>query len=165
MVCYFFPQPDCNYLLNALHAANELKAAMAALSKQWQLRKQWANELYLNIGLNEGEEWFGTYHTATNVEFTVLGDTINHAGRLSDFARHGAVWVTKNLIGKLTPEGRRSIRYGIRRTNAEGRDMWIPATYSRLSNLIDLDNEKYEKFRVIATMAIAKVTEITRQEE
>ena len=164
MVSYFFPQPDCNYLLNALHAADELKDAMAALSKQWQLRKQWVNELYLNIGVNEGEEWFGTYHTATNVEFTVLGDTINHAGRLSDFARFGSVWVTKNLMGKLTPEERSGIRFGIRRANADDREIWIPATYSRLSNLIDLNDGKYEKFRDIATLAIAEITEIARNE-
>jgi adenylate cyclase len=162
MVSYFFPQPDCSYLLNALDAADELKSAMAALSKEWQLRKQWINELYLNIGLNEGEEWFGTYHTATNVEFTVLGDTINHAGRLSDYARFGSVWVTKNLIGKLTPEERQNISFGIRRTTAENRGLWIPATYSRISNLIDLNDGKYEKFRDIATLAITEVTEIDR---
>ncbi len=95
----------------------------------------------------------------------MLGDTINHAGRLSDYARFGSVWVTKNLIGKLTPEERQNIRFGIRRTNAEGREMWIPATYSRLSNLIDLNNGKYEKFRDIATLAIAEVTEIAREEK
>ena len=164
MVSYFFPQPDCDYMMNAVHAADELKRAMRVLSKDWQLRKQWANELYLNIGLNEGEEWFGTYHTATNVEFTVLGDTINHAGRLSDYARFGAVWVTKNLIGKLTPAQRATIRFGIRRINEEGREIWIPATYSRLSNLIDLGDGKYEKFRDIATLAIAEVEEIAHDD-
>ncbi len=164
MVSYFFPQPDCNYLLNALHAADELKRAMRKLSKDWQLRKQWVNELYLNIGLNEGEEWFGAYHTATNVEFTVLGDTINHAGRLSDYARFGAVWVTKNLIGKLSPEERKGIRFGIRRVHEEDREIWVPATYSRLANLIDLGNGKFEKFRDIATLAITEIREIMRND-
>lgn len=161
MVSYFFPQPDCSYLVNALLCADELKRAMRGLSKDWQLRKNWINELYLNIGLNEGEEWFGTYHTATNVEFSVLGETINHAGRLSDFARFGAVWVTKNLIGKLSSEERALVRFGIRRITPEGREIWIPATYSRLSNLIDLNKEKNEKFRDIATLAVAELTEVT----
>ncbi|MCH7889733.1 MAG: adenylate/guanylate cyclase domain-containing protein [Proteobacteria bacterium] len=164
MVAYFFPQPDCNYLLNALYAADEIKHAMRKLSKDWQLRKQWVNELYLNIGLNEGEEWFGTYRTATTVEFTVLGDTINHAGRLSDFARYGAVWATKNLIGKLSPEEREGICFGIRRVHEEDREIWVPETYSRLSNLIDPGNGKFEKFRDIATLAIAEIREITRED-
>ena len=164
MVSYFFPQPDRNYLLNAFVSAKELQQKMRELSHEWQLRKNWTNELYLNIGLNEGEEWFGTYHTATNVEFTVLGDTINHAGRLSDFARYGAVWATKNLIAKLSPEEREGICFGIRRVHEEDREIWVPATYSRLSNLIDLGNGKFEKFRDIATLAIAEIREITRED-
>ncbi|MDP2693512.1 MAG: adenylate/guanylate cyclase domain-containing protein, partial [Gallionella sp.] len=41
MVYYFFPQPDCNYIFNALVCAQEMKAAMRRISKEWQLRKNW----------------------------------------------------------------------------------------------------------------------------
>ena len=160
MVSYFFPQPDRSYLFNAFQSAKELKEKMRELSQEWQLRKNWTNELYLNIGLNEGEEWFGTYHSATNLEFTVLGDTINHAGRLSDFARYGTIWATKNLMGKLSAEEREKIGFGIRRTNKEGREILIPATYSRLANLIDLGDGRYEKFRDIATLPVTEVWEL-----
>jgi adenylate cyclase len=34
---------------------------MRKISKKWQLRKNWLNELYLNIGLHEGQEWLGTF--------------------------------------------------------------------------------------------------------
>ena len=164
IVWCFFPRPGHNYRLNALHAAHALRRMMRALSEEWRLRKQWGGELYLNIGLNEGEEWFGTYRTTSNVEFTVLGDTINHAARLSDYARDGAVWATKNLIAKIAPEERKHIGFGIRRIDQEGREIWIPATYSRFSDLIDLGDEKYEKFRDIATLAVAEVTEIALDE-
>ncbi|MBI2509296.1 MAG: MerR family transcriptional regulator, partial [Betaproteobacteria bacterium] len=73
MVYYFFPQPDCSYIINAAVCAQELKSVMARISKEWQLRKKWTNELYLNTGLNEGQEWLGTFQTATTVEFAVLG--------------------------------------------------------------------------------------------
>ena len=165
MVSYFFPQPDRNYLQNAFVSAKELQQKMRELSHEWQLRKNWTNELYLNIGLNEGEEWFGTYHSATNLEFTVLGDTINHAGRLSDFARYGAVWATKNLVGKLNTDERDCLQFGIRRTNAEGRDIWVPASYSRLSNLLDLNQGKFEKFRDIATLAITEIVDVEFDDE
>ncbi|MDA1099911.1 MAG: adenylate/guanylate cyclase domain-containing protein [Proteobacteria bacterium] len=160
MVSYFFPQPDRNYLLNGFQSARELKQEMRQLSKEWQLRKNWTNELYLNIGLNEGEEWFGTYHSDTNLEFTVLGDTINHAGRLSDFARFGSIWATKNLMGKLSAEEREKISFGIRRTDRDGQEIRIPASYSRLANLIDLDEGKYEKFRDIGTLPITEVWDL-----
>ena len=102
MVYYFFPQPDSNYIFNSLLCAQEIKLEMQKISKAWQIRKNWLNELFLNIGINEGEEWLGTFQSATSIEFAVLGDTINHAGRLSDFARHGKIWATKSLIGKLS---------------------------------------------------------------
>jgi class 3 adenylate cyclase len=160
MVSYFFPQPDRNYLLNGFQSARELKQRMRELSKEWQLRKNWTNELYLNIGLNEGEEWFGTYHSDTNLEFTVLGDTINHAGRLSDFAHFGSIWATKNLMGKLSADEREKISFGIRRTDRDGQEIRIPASYSRLANLIDLNEGKFEKFRDIGTLPVTEVWDL-----
>ena len=106
MVYYFFPQPDSHYVFNALACAQEIRLAMKRTSKEWQLRKNWLNELYLNTGLQEGHEWLGTFQSATSIEFAVLGDTINHAARLSDFARFGAIWATKNFVGKLSSEER-----------------------------------------------------------
>ncbi len=160
MVYYFFPQPDCNYAFNALLCAHELKAAMRKLSKEWQLRKGWLNELYLNTGLNEGQEWLGIFHLETKVEFTVLGDTINHAARLSDFARGGSIWATKNLLSKLTPEERRRIRYGIRRKDADGREILVGATYSRITEMLDIDAPRNDKLYDIAGLSVTEVIEI-----
>src|ERR1035437_4148275 len=82
MVYYFFPQPDCSYIYNALKCANQIRDVMRKISKEWQVRKNWLNELFLNTGLNEGQEWLGVFHIETKIEFTMLGDTINHAARL-----------------------------------------------------------------------------------
>lgn len=157
MVYYFFPQPDCHYILNALHCAHEMREAMRKISKEWQLRKNWLNELYLNTGLNEGQEWLGVFHIETKVEFTVLGDTINHAARLSDFARYGSIWASKNLLGKLTLEERQHVKFGIKRQDAEGREVFVNASYSRLSELVDLASPRYEKLRDIGGMAVTEI--------
>jgi len=160
MVYYFFPQPDCSYVFNSLLAAHELCAAMRRLSKEWQLRKGWTNELYLNTGLNEGQEWLGTFQSATHVEFTVLGDTINQAARLSDFARFGVVWATKKLMGKLTSEEREQIKYGVRRRTSEGQDILVNSTYSTVANLTDLNTGRGEKLKDIAQLPITEIIEI-----
>jgi len=161
MVYYFFPQPDCNYIFNALKCAQEMKIAMRKISKEWQLRKNWMNELYLNTGLNEGHEWLGIFHIDTKVEFTVLGDTINHAARLSDFARGGAVWATKNLLGKLPTNERRRIKFGIRRHDAEGREVFVNAFYSRISELAYLnDTARNEKLGEISALPVTEIMEI-----
>jgi len=161
MVYYFFPQPDCNYIFNALKCAQEMKTAMRRISKEWQLRKNWVNELYLNTGLNEGYEWLGIFHIETKVEFTVLGDTINHAARLSDFARGGAIWATKNLLGKLPAKERQRVKFGIRRQDAEGREVFVGAFYSRINELAYLnDTVRNEKLNDIAALPVTEIMEI-----
>ena len=161
MVYYFFPQPDCNYIFNSLMCAQEMKATMRRISKEWQLRKNWMNELYLNTGLNEGHEWLGIFHIETKVEFTVLGDTINHAARLSDFARGGAIWATKNLLGKLPTKDRQRLKFGIRRLDAEGREVFVGSFYSRITELAHLnDTARNEKLNDIAALPVTEIMEI-----
>jgi len=161
MVYYFFPQPDSNYVFNSLLCAQEIKLEMQKISKSWQIRKNWLNELYLNIGINEGEEWLGTFQSATSVEFAVLGDTINHAGRLSDFARHGKIWATKSLIGKITATERGRVRYGIQRRAEDGRDVFVGSSFSLLSSLVDLSDGRFEKFREVAALPVTEIVEVS----
>jgi adenylate cyclase len=160
MVYYFFPQPDCSYIMNALVCAGEIKAAVAKISKEWQLRKKWTTELYLNTGLNEGQEWLGTFQTATTIEFAVLGDTINHTARLSDFARFGTIWATKNFMGKIPVEDRHRVKFGVRRKSPEGEPIFVESTYSRLCNLVDLESGRHEKLRDIAALPITEIVEV-----
>jgi len=157
MVYYFFPQPDSNYAMNALMCAEEMKDAMREISRAWKMRKNWANELLLNIGLHEGQEWFGSFQTPTHVEVTVLGDTINMAARLSDFARGGSVWISKSMFGQLSSKERDRVSYGVRRKAEDGSDILVPATYSRISNLLDLEDHRNVKFRDIAALAVTEV--------
>ncbi len=160
MVYYFFPQPDSNYIFNAAVCAMELKAAMGRLSKEWQLRKNWTNELYLNTGLNEGQEWLGTFHTATSIEFVVLGETINHTARLSDMARFGQVWATKNFMSKLPPDYRDRVEFGIERVGANGQRMLVQSSYSRVGNLVDVETGRYIKLQDIAGLAVTEIRNI-----
>jgi len=161
MVYYFFPQPDSNYIFNAIACTHEVKTAMKKISKDWQLRKNWFNELYLNSGLNEGQEWLGTFQSATTIEFAVLGDTINHAGRLSDFARYGSIWATKAFLSRLSPEERARIEFGIVRRGDGNREQFVASSYAQLGSLVDLTSERYEKLRDIATLPICEIRSVS----
>lgn len=162
VVHYFFPHPESNYLFNALACAHEMKQVMKNLSKEWQIKKDWSRELYLNIGIHEGQEWLGTFQAANHIEFAVLGDTINHAARVSDLARQGAIWATKSLVSKLTPAERDRLQFGIHRENEDGRDRFIESSYAQVQSLVDLNQGKYEKLKDIGNLAI---TEIRRVEQ
>ncbi len=160
MVYYFFPQPDCSYVMNAVVAAHEMRDVMRRISKDWQLRKGWTNELYLNTGLNEGQEWLGVVQAASHVEFTVLGDTINHATRLSDFARYGATWSSKNFMGKLSTADRQRVKFGIRRSAEQGREIFVASTYATVGSLADLSVGRNEKLKDIAAVPVTEIVEV-----
>ncbi|MCG2633850.1 MAG: hypothetical protein J4A00_02835 [Gammaproteobacteria bacterium] len=160
MVYYFFPQPDCNYVLNALRCSRQIKNKMREISQRWQARKNWPTELFLNTGLHEGEEWLGTFQATTSVEFTALGDTINHAARLSDFASHGAIWVTKRLIGKLESDERSLVRYGVYQVGRDARPVLVESSYARFSSLVDMEQDRHEKLRDIANLPVAEIIDI-----
>jgi class 3 adenylate cyclase/DNA-binding transcriptional MerR regulator len=164
MVYYFFPQPDSNYNMNAILCAHELKRMIRDVSREWQHRKNWLHSLHLNIGLHEGQEWFGTYSSGSNLEFTVLGDTINHAARISDFAREGAIWATKSMIESLSAKDRMSLRFGIRRKTGEyGEEVLVKDTYSRISGIVDLNEGRNYKFHDIATLPVTEIIDLQEQ--
>ena len=160
MVYYFLPQPDSDYIVNSICCSYELRELMREMTKEWQARKNWGHELFLNIGLNEGQEWFGTYHAGTHLEFTVLGDTINHAARLSDFARQGAIWATKTMLSKMKRETRSDLRYGIYRENLSGERLLAPEFFARVSSLIDLSEGKNYKFLDIGALPVAEIVDV-----
>jgi len=160
MVYYFFPQPDSDYLFNALACASEIREEMKRLSKRWQLQKNWLNELYLNTGITEGQEWLGTFRSTTTIEFVVLGDTINQAARISDFARFGSIWATKSLIGKLSQENRERLRYGVRHEAEGNREVFVPSSFATVASLVPPNDDASCKLRDIATLPIAEIMDI-----
>jgi hypothetical protein len=91
----------------------------------------------------------------------VLGNTINQASRLSDFARHGSIWATKNLISRLTSEERSRIEFGVLRKSVENGDRFIPSTYAQVESLIDLGLDKHEKLRGIGQLAVAEIRQVS----
>lgn len=157
MVYYFFPQPDCDYKLNAIQCSLELQTLMKKITRQWQARKGWFSDIYLNIGLNEGEEWFGSYHAGGHVEFTVLGETINYASRISDFARDGSVWATKSMLSQIPRDDRKKLSFGITRTTDSNESVFVTDTYACVGSLIDEGNSASDKFKDIEMIPVSEV--------
>ena len=155
-VYYFLRDCDSNYIMNAILCAMELRESMKKLSNEWKINKGWFNDLYLNIGINEGEEYFGMIPSAPSIEFTALGDSVNYAGRLSDLARYGSIWTTKNLMNRLSEEERKKVRYGIHRKDND-RDVLVENVFSRVMDLVPKDSPKYIKCMDIATLPVTEV--------
>jgi class 3 adenylate cyclase len=157
MVYYFLKNRDSNYLMNAILCALELRESMNKLSNEWKISKGWFNDLFMNIGINEGEEYFGTIPPASpTIGLTAFGDSVDYAGRLSDIGCYGSIWTTKNLMSRLSEEERKKIRYGIRRKQ-EDREILIENVFSRVMDLVPPDSPKSSKFMHIATLPVTEV--------
>ena len=159
MVYYFFPQPDRNHLMNAILCAGKVRDTMKKISHEWAVKKGWTNQLYMNIGLSEGEEWLGTFKTNTNYELVVLGETINIGARLSDFARFGRIWATKNLVSKLSPVERERIEYGIQRKGVD-QEVFVENTYAQVGTLHEKDDPRAHKLQDIVSCAVTEIRSI-----
>ena len=157
MLYYFLPQPDSDFRLNAIQCSLELQHMMRDLTAKWQERKGWFNELHLNIGMHEGREWFGAFHAGSHVEFTVLGDTVNQASRISDFARGGSIWATKSMINQIPSEHRSSIHYGVYRQGDRGERRLVAQSYACIRNLTPMDEQTNPKFREIEMLPITEI--------
>jgi class 3 adenylate cyclase len=156
MVYYFLKNRDSNYLMNSILCAMELRESMKKLSNEWKINKGWFNDLFMNIGINEGEEYFETIPASPTVGLTAFGDSVNYACRLSDIACCGSIWTTKNLMNRLSEEERKKIHYGIRRKQQD-REVLIENIFSRVMDLFPPDSFKSSKLMDMATLPVTEL--------
>jgi len=135
LVCYFVPHADGSYLWNSLAAAHQTREAMRQVSHRWQLRKGWDVELCINVGIAEGQEWMGAMGGAGQGELRVLGDAADHAEHLAAASRAGAILVTRNLLGKLGPEERQHLSYGVTHLASGRGESPLLFTFARLEEI------------------------------
>ena len=82
------PQPD--------HALRAIKAALAIRDVLPLIHCQFPPEFQLNfsIGVDSGESVLGLVGTEKRLEFTAIGDSVNTAKRLQEYARPGQIVIS-----------------------------------------------------------------------
>jgi class 3 adenylate cyclase len=156
IVYYFLKNRNSNYLIDAILCALKLREKMKTLTDKWKKDTGWCSALYLNIGINEGYEFFGRIPAAPTGEVITLGDTANFTVRLSHFARCGSIWATKNLLNRLDEKERKKIRYGICRSQAN-HELLTENTFSRIGDLIPNNSDNYSIINDISTMIVTEI--------
>ena len=161
LVRFFLAEPEApfQHVLNGLLCAYEIRKKLAEINSEWNIRKKWTNRLCFNIGIHEGREWVG--YIPVN-QFTALGDTVNFTGRLSEFARDGAIWTSKHLISLLPPDIHKKIVFGIRRSSSQG-EIFLANTFSRIMDLTELTRPENSKFVDISTLSVTELVEVDHQ--
>lgn len=136
VIYYFFSDGTTAYMEHAVACALEMKKRMRSISEEWSGRKNWDQELFLNIGIGEGDEYVGVIRTATGVAVETAGDMKNSAFGVARAGADGSVMVTKNLVDRME-EGRSfKFRYGVRR-KSETREYIAEKTFIRIADMAD----------------------------
>jgi adenylate cyclase len=95
-----FPQPD--------HAVRALKAARSMHRHQAEVNAKWATEglppFGLGIGLSTGDAAAALLGSEERLEYTIVGDTVNLAARLQQWAEEGEIVLSEPTF-KIVGDG------------------------------------------------------------
>jgi len=89
--------------VRALRAAREMLSAFGGLAERW--RRRYDIRTGLGIGINRGEVIAGNVGSEQYMNYTLIGDTVNVAARLSQRARAGEVLFSNALKVSLDDAG------------------------------------------------------------
>ncbi len=94
------PLPQDDYIFNAVKTALELQSRLNVLSHE--LEEQYGFPMGCGIGVNCGSAVVGNIGSATRMDYTIIGDTVNTASRLEGRAKSGEVYVSKSVVTALS---------------------------------------------------------------
>ena len=103
MVGFGVPLVQADSPERAVRAAREMLTSFGALTRSWNERYQ--IEAGLGIGISEGDVVAGNIGSASYMNYTIIGDTVNIAARLCKRARAGEILFSGVLKHSLDAHG------------------------------------------------------------
>lgn len=106
MIIFGAPKPDVDHRFNAIACASVMLRLLEEVNRI--RRERGEREVQVRIGVNSGEMMAGIVGGSQRMEYTVVGDTVNVASRLSRLAEPGdmvvgeAVSQDESLQGRVT---------------------------------------------------------------
>jgi len=68
-------------------------------------------------------------------------------------------------MAKLAPQEKRRLKFGVRRKNRDGREVFVPSIFSSVEHLADAAGGLPENLKDIARLPITEIVEITPPDE
>lgn len=85
---------------HAVKTAVDMMQRLEELNKEWESRGDFP--MHMGIGICTGEVFLGNIGSVERMEFTVIGDTVNMASRLSDKAAAGQIIIAETVRSHLS---------------------------------------------------------------
>ena len=99
MVLYGAPLKKADDILNAVTTAKEMFTTLDEFNKQ--MKGQGYPDLNIGIGINFGKVICGNIGSEQQMNYTVIGDTVNLASRLCSAARPGEIIISDSVFQEL----------------------------------------------------------------
>ncbi len=103
MVGFGVPFEQHDETIRAFHAARQMLTRFNGLVEQW--KQEFGIEVGLGIGINRGEVIAGNVGSPDYMSYTIIGDVVNVAARLSQRARAGEMLFSQDVKRKLDARG------------------------------------------------------------
>ncbi len=103
MVGFGVPFEQQDEAVRAFHAARQMLTRFNGLVEQW--KEKFGIEVGLGIGINRGEVIAGNVGSPDYMNYTIIGDVVNVAARLSQRARAGEMLFSQAVKRKLDARG------------------------------------------------------------
>ena len=160
-VCFFLAESESEkeHLFQALLCGQSLQNLIREIDSQWRYKQRWNNTLRMSIGIHYGDEWLGTVASPLAFEFTVAGDTLIQAVKLSEFSQGGTVWASKEVIESLSSHHRERVEFGIRAGVHQERFL-SPSIYSPITDLIEQGELERKRLHIIRNLVVSEIFNI-----
>jgi class 3 adenylate cyclase/DNA-binding NarL/FixJ family response regulator len=95
------PEDQTHHALRAVRAAVEIRAALIEAGQRPPEGEEWPIAMQFGIGINTGTAIVGYLGFEDRFDFTVIGDAVNVASRLSTIAHSGEVLIGPNTFEEI----------------------------------------------------------------
>lgn len=160
-VGFFLEEPERKngHIFQSLLCAQALQSTARRMDREWRSKQVWNNSLRFNIGVHCGRDWLGMVPSALAFEFTMAGDTLAEAVKLSEFSKRGTIWASKEVFENLSPSDRERVEFGIR-LEPYGEGFFSPGLYSPVGELLSQDELEGRKLQSIRDLAVSEILDV-----
>jgi adenylate cyclase len=102
MVIFGAPVSNPRHAEDAVRAALDIKEGILALNRE---KKIGVEPLHVGIGINSGEMVAGNLGSRMRMEYTVIGDNVNIASRLTSLAKSGEILISGSTYDLIKDKG------------------------------------------------------------
>jgi class 3 adenylate cyclase/DNA-binding transcriptional MerR regulator len=148
-----------DHLFQSLLCAQALQSMTRRVDREWRRKQAWNNSLRVNIAIHCGRDWLGMVPSPLAFEFTVVGNTLVEAVKLSDFSQRGTIWASKEVIENLSPSDRERVEFGIR-LEPHGEGFVSPGLYSPVGELLSQDDLERKRLQNIKDLAVTEILDV-----